>query len=83
MARACGQQAVNAILADGTMPIESVPFSSSTSSPFLCRGALFTDNPSLLQCFTPDQKIPFEASSPSRTRGIRDSAERWGSVEGV
>ena len=77
------------------MPIESVPFSSSSSckpqpslssghlpfslhhvpsstdtipdlkgNPFLCRGALFADNASLLQRFTPGQTIPFKASIP-------------------
>ncbi|KAH7630127.1 hypothetical protein B0T09DRAFT_142627 [Sordaria sp. MPI-SDFR-AT-0083] len=65
MAQACGQQAVNAVLADSTMPIESVPFSSSSScNSFLCRGALFADNASLLQRFTPGQTIPFKASIP-------------------
>ncbi|KAK3401853.1 hypothetical protein B0T20DRAFT_345512, partial [Sordaria brevicollis] len=80
MARACGQQAVNTILTDGTMPIESVPFSSSASckiaaslevlrlelqgNPFLCRGALFADNASPLQRFTPCQRILFKTSIP-------------------
>ncbi|KAM7222706.1 hypothetical protein V8F06_001893 [Rhypophila decipiens] len=64
MAQACGQQAVNKVLQDGTIPLENLLPASASCNLFLCRGALFADNPTQLQQFSLGQTINFTAILP-------------------
>ncbi|KAK0718000.1 hypothetical protein B0T26DRAFT_310140 [Lasiosphaeria miniovina] len=64
MVKACGQAAVNSILAEGTLPLESVASPLASCQLNLCRGAVFADNVNLVQQFTPGQVIALTAILP-------------------
>lgn len=65
MAKACGQQAVSSILADGTAPLENLQGTvPATCNLFLCRGAVFEDNAARVQTFKAGQVIPMKAALP-------------------
>lgn len=62
MAAACGQDAVDAVLADGTGPIENIP--AVGCDKFLCKGAQFEDNEANVQTFQAGDVVQFEAQLP-------------------
>ncbi|KAI0469962.1 hypothetical protein GGR56DRAFT_661372 [Xylariaceae sp. FL0804] len=64
MVKACGQQAVSNVLADGTIPLEDVFGALSTCKLDLCRGAVFADNTANVQTFTPGQVVNMLAQLP-------------------
>jgi hypothetical protein len=65
MAAACGQDAVAAIEADGTGPLENIPSNGDANcNIFLCKGAQFADNRNKVQNFTAGQVINFKADIP-------------------
>ncbi|KAB5540227.1 hypothetical protein GE09DRAFT_1175912 [Coniochaeta sp. 2T2.1] len=64
MVKACGQSAVDNVLADGTIPLEDVFNALPSCKLDLCRGAVFDDNKSRVQKFSPGQVIPFKAILP-------------------
>ncbi|KJZ72446.1 hypothetical protein HIM_08115 [Hirsutella minnesotensis 3608] len=61
MVQACGQEAVDSINKDDTIPLEDVLNPSPSCNLFLCRGAQFEDNQDAVQKFTPGQTINFKA----------------------
>ncbi|KAK2067622.1 hypothetical protein P8C59_001344 [Phyllachora maydis] len=68
MAKACGQDAVKAVLEDGTTPLEDV-FDEGVAPPAtcklnVCRGALYEDNKDRLQTWTPGQVVNVRAILP-------------------
>ncbi|KAK3389834.1 hypothetical protein B0H63DRAFT_104712 [Podospora didyma] len=64
MAKACGQAAVNSILSDGTIPLESVSSPLASCKLDLCRGALFADNVNRVQQFSVGQVVALTAILP-------------------
>ncbi|KAH8895689.1 hypothetical protein GQ53DRAFT_30940 [Thozetella sp. PMI_491] len=64
MVQACGQTAVNAVLQDGTTPLEDVLQPLASCKLDLCRGAVFADNKDRVQTFRAGQVIPFTAQIP-------------------
>ncbi|OAA65683.1 Chitin-binding, domain 3 [Niveomyces insectorum RCEF 264] len=64
MVAACGQAAVDAVLKDGTIPLEDVTSPLPSCQLDLCRGAMFEDNQDLVQTFQPGQVINMTAQLP-------------------
>ncbi|SPO07545.1 related to chitin binding protein [Cephalotrichum gorgonifer] len=64
MAAACGQAAVDAVEADGTIPLENITPETNDCNLFLCRGATFDDNQDLVQTFSAGDVIDMEAVLP-------------------
>ncbi|KEZ42199.1 Uncharacterized protein SAPIO_CDS6272 [Scedosporium apiospermum] len=64
MAAACGQAAVDAVNADGTIPLENITPETAACNLFLCRGATFDDNVARVQTFTAGQVVDFTAILP-------------------
>ncbi|KAK1984429.1 hypothetical protein LZ30DRAFT_586236 [Colletotrichum cereale] len=64
MAAACGKANVQAVLADGTIPLENLVNPPATCQVDLCRGAKFADNKANVQIFTPGQVVNMKAAIP-------------------
>ncbi|KAK4466200.1 hypothetical protein QBC42DRAFT_293563 [Cladorrhinum samala] len=64
MVAACGQAAVDSVLRDGTLPIESVVNPAASCNLFLCRGALLEDNLDIVQTFSLGETINLTAALP-------------------
>ncbi|KAK4227150.1 hypothetical protein QBC38DRAFT_199732 [Podospora fimiseda] len=64
MVEACGQAAVDSVLADGGLPIESVVDPASSCNLFFCRGALVQDNLDLVQTFALGETVNLTADIP-------------------
>ncbi|KAH8913040.1 hypothetical protein BR93DRAFT_127018 [Coniochaeta sp. PMI_546] len=69
MVKACGQSAVDNVLADGTIPLEDVFNALPSCKLDLCRGAVFEDNKARVQKFSPGQVVPFKAILPIAHEG--------------
>jgi len=59
---ACGQEAVNALLADATAPIENIP--AVGCDRFLCKGVQFEDNLNGVQIFAAGEIVNFQVILP-------------------
>ncbi|KAK4191919.1 hypothetical protein QBC35DRAFT_257760 [Podospora australis] len=64
MVEACGQAAVDSILADGGLPIESVVNPLDSCNLFFCRGALLDDNIDIVQEFFSGQVVNLTSQLP-------------------
>ncbi|POS73913.1 hypothetical protein DHEL01_v207696 [Diaporthe helianthi] len=64
MAVVCGQDAVDTVNADPTIPLEDVTSASAQCDLGLCRGAQFEDNAEQVQQFAPGEIVPMEAFIP-------------------
>ncbi|KAF2661024.1 hypothetical protein K491DRAFT_648331 [Lophiostoma macrostomum CBS 122681] len=65
MQKVCGADAVAAVLADGTGPLENIPSSGSANcNIFLCKGAQFADNQANVQTFAAGEVVDFAAQLP-------------------
>jgi hypothetical protein len=64
MQSVCGAAAVQAVLADGTTPLEDVTPGGPKCNIGLCRGAQFEDNMANVQTYSPGQVVPFKAQLP-------------------
>ncbi|KAK1759242.1 hypothetical protein QBC47DRAFT_436916 [Echria macrotheca] len=64
MLAACGQEAVNTVLGDGTIALEEVKTTSAKCNIGLCRGAQFEDNKANVQSFSPGQVVVVEVALP-------------------
>ncbi|KAK0621652.1 hypothetical protein B0T17DRAFT_299083 [Bombardia bombarda] len=64
MIQACGQTGVNAVLQDGTIPLENLLNTGAACKLDLCRGALFADNVARVQTFSLGQVVPMTAILP-------------------
>lgn len=69
MVKACGQSAVDNVLADGTIPLEDVFNALPSCKLDLCRGAVFEDNKARVQKYSPGQVVPFKAILPIAHEG--------------
>ncbi|ERT01434.1 uncharacterized protein SPSK_07972 [Sporothrix schenckii 1099-18] len=69
MVAACGQTAVDAVLKDGTIPLEDVLSPAAGCQLDLCRGAVFADNTDRLQTFQPGQLVNMTAQIPIAHEG--------------
>ncbi|KAK4159257.1 hypothetical protein QBC43DRAFT_131817 [Cladorrhinum sp. PSN259] len=64
MVQACGQAAVDSVLSDGGLPIESVVNPAASCNLFLCRGALLEDNLDIVQTFALGETVNLTAALP-------------------
>ncbi|CAK7217281.1 hypothetical protein SCUCBS95973_003094 [Sporothrix curviconia] len=69
MVAACGQTAVDAVLKDGTIPLEDVTSPSAGCQLDLCRGAVFSDNQDRVQTYQPGQVVNMTAQIPISHEG--------------
>jgi hypothetical protein len=69
MKAACGAEAVAAVMADPTTPLEDVPAQGAMCKLDLCRGAVLADNMKNVQTFTAGQVIPMKAQLPIPHKG--------------
>ncbi|KAG8164907.1 hypothetical protein KVR01_005182 [Diaporthe batatas] len=64
MAAVCGQDAVDTVNSDPTIPLEDVTAATTQCDLGLCRGAQFEDNANQVQQFAPGEVVPIEAIIP-------------------
>ncbi|KAF5514315.1 hypothetical protein CGCF413_v000439 [Colletotrichum fructicola] len=64
MAKACGQENVQTVLADPTIPLEDLTNPPATCQLDLCRGATFEDNKAQVQTFKAGQVVNMRAALP-------------------